>query len=151
MSLSALLLLSPFSLFLQETSEALGTDGTGGAPSEESSGSLLVPMMLIMGIFYFVLIAPERKKQKKRDAMLGTMTKGERVMTTSGMYGTVVQIKDDVVTLQVADNVRLRFSKAAIQTLLDREEAKPKKGQKALPQGETHETPEALEEAEKQA
>lgn len=145
MSLSALLLLSRLSPFLQATSEAPGADGAVG---EEGSGSLLIPMMLIMGIFYFVLIAPERKKQKKREAMLNTLNKGERVMTTSGMYGTVVQIKEDVVTLQVADNVRLRFSKAAIQTLLDREEAKPKKDQKALPEGET---PEAQEDAEKQA
>jgi len=121
MSSSLFLALAPLARFLEEE-----------APKEGGGGSLLIPMALVMGIFYFVLIAPERKKQKKREAMLGSMKKGERVMTTSGMYGSVVQVKEDVVVLQVADNVRLRFSKAAVQTLLDREESKDagKKGAK---------------------
>ena len=107
------------------------------APPEAGGGSsLLFPMVAIMGIFYFVLIAPERKKQKKREAMLSTMRKGERVMTTSGMYGTIVQVKEEVVTLQVADNVRLRFSKAAVQQLLDREEEDNAKGKSDTPENE---------------
>ncbi|MEW6072223.1 MAG: preprotein translocase subunit YajC [Planctomycetota bacterium] len=93
-------------------------------------GSLLIPAVLVIGIFYFVLILPERKKQKARTAMLAGMKKGDRVMTTSGLYGTVALIQDDVVTLQVADGVRLRFSRAAVQTLLE-EEGKAKTAEKA--------------------
>ena len=103
-----------------------------GADSTAQEGpNILFVLPVIVAIFWFVLIAPERKKQKKRDAMLAGMSKGNRVMTTSGLYGTIVQIKDDVVTLQVADSVRLRFSRAAIQTLLDEEEKSEEKSEKS--------------------
>lgn len=87
-------------------------------------GSFLVPMLLIVGIFYFVLIRPEKKKQKLREALLAGVKKGDRVMTSSGMFGTVAQVQEDVLTLQVADGVRVRFNRAAIQSILeDSEEA----------------------------
>lgn len=75
---------------------------------------------LIMGVLFFVLlILPERKKQKQRQKMLDALKKGDRVLTTSGMYGTVVTTTAEVVVLQVADNVRLRFSRAAIQNVIE--------------------------------
>ena len=64
--------------------------------------------------------------------MLGAMKKGDKVMTSSGMYGQVVAMADDVITLQVADGVRLKFNRAAIQQVLEAQgggdagEAKPK-------------------------
>jgi preprotein translocase subunit YajC len=90
-----------------------------------SPWGMFVPMLLVVAIFYFVLIRPERKKQKKRDTMLRAMAKGDRVMTTSGMYGSVVAIQDDTVTLQVAEGVRLRFARAAVQNVLQEGEAAP--------------------------
>lgn len=111
---------------------ALLQDGAGEtAPTPPSGGfsSLLVPMLLIFAIFYFVMIGPERKQRKKREAMLAALKKGDRVVTTSGMFGQVAAIQDDVVTLQVADGVRLRFSRAAIQSVLEGEApAEPKQG-----------------------
>ena len=92
------------------------TQSPGGA------GSFLIPMILIIGIFYVVLFLPERKKQKKRKEMLDAMKKGDRVMTSSGLYGNVAQIQDDVVVLQVADGVRLRFNRVAIQQVLTEDE-----------------------------
>ncbi len=94
-------------------------DGAGQA-TEDSGGGLgfLVPTLLIIAIFYVVLIMPERKKQKQRQAMLGSMKKGDKVMTSSGIYGSVAQIQEDIVVLQVSDGVRMRFSRAAIQTIL---------------------------------
>lgn len=92
------------------------------APADSSpapGGGLMgfAPILLILAIFYVVLILPERKKQKQRQAMLSALAKGDRVMTSSGLYGTVVQLTDEVVTLQVADNVRLKFARQAIQTI----------------------------------
>jgi preprotein translocase subunit YajC len=114
--------ISPESTFLEATpQEGVPTAPPAGGPAEEAGGGLgsfLVPMLLIIGIFYVVLILPERKKQKARDAMLKEMQKGDRVMTSSGIYGSVAQVQDDVVTLQVADGVRMRFNRAAIQTVL---------------------------------
>ena len=76
--------------------------------------------LLIMGVLFFVLlILPERKKQKQRQKMLDALKKGDRVLTSSGIYGTVVTTTAEVAVLQVADNVRLRFSRAAIQSVIE--------------------------------
>jgi len=83
-----------------------------------------IPIVLVLVIFYFVLIMPERKKQKQRQKMLDALSKGDRVMTSGGLYGTVVQVTNEIVTLQVADEVRMRFSRAAIQTVIADEGAK---------------------------
>ena len=104
---------------LQETKE--------GAPAPGGS-SFLLPMILILGIFYVVLILPERKKQKQRQALLDGVKKGDPVMTTSGIYGTVAAIHDDKITLQIADSVRIKIARAAIQDVLNAQsEANDKK------------------------
>jgi len=88
---------------------------------------MLFPMLAIVAIFWFVMIAPQRKEQKKRKAMLEALSKNDEVMTSSGIFGRVANIQDDVVTLQVADSVRLRFHRSAIQNILgeDGEAAEP--------------------------
>jgi len=107
-----------------------------GAPKASPFSGILPPMLLVVAIFYFVLIRPERKKQKARDAMLKEMKKGDEVMTSSGLYGRIAQIQDDVVTLLVADGIRLRFSRAAVQTVLGKEPAeKPAKDEDQKPAG----------------
>lgn len=97
----------------------------GGAEPSGSSvpGLSLFPLVLVFVIFWFVLIGPERKQRKRRQAMIEALKKGDRVLTSGGIYGTVVQAQDDVITVQVADNVRLRFAKPAIQTVLPEEGA----------------------------
>jgi len=89
-----------------------------GAPAAGNPFGSWMPILLVLAIFYFVLIRPERKKQKERQAMLGALKKGDPVMTSSGIHGTVVTIADDVVVLQVAEDVRMRFARAAIQTVI---------------------------------
>jgi preprotein translocase subunit YajC len=87
-----------------------------GAPG----GSLLqgiVPMLLIFAIFYFLLIAPMRKRQKALQKLVDSMTKGDKVVTNGGLYGTVVAVEDKVVVLKVADNVKIRVAKSAIAGL----------------------------------
>ncbi len=91
---------------------------TQAKPGGLFGGNFLVPMMLIIGIFYVVLILPERKKQKAREAMLGNLKKGDQVMTTSGLFGSVGQVQENIVTLVVADGVRLRFNRSAIQDVM---------------------------------
>lgn len=106
------------------TLRALGIllqDGT--APVQPAAASPLsnplIPLLLVGVLFFFLLILPERKKQKQRQKMLDALQKGDRVMTSSGMYGTVVTTTNEIVVLQVADNVRLRFSRSAIQSVLE--------------------------------
>ena len=97
----------------------------GAAPASPAPGpgsaftGMLMPLLLCMVVFYIFIIAPERKQRKKRDQMLKTLQKGARVMTSGGLYGTVTQVQEQVVTLQVADGVRMRFALSAIQQVLE--------------------------------
>jgi preprotein translocase subunit YajC len=95
-------------------------EGAGDSAEKAGGGGLnfLFPTLLIIGIFYVVLIMPERKKQKQRKSMIDAMKKGDKVMTSSGIYGSVAQIQEEVIVLQVSDGVRMRFNRAAIQTIL---------------------------------
>ena len=97
-------------------------------PSEPAQpglfGSSFVPIVLMIGIFYIILIRPERKKQKQRREMLSTLQKGDRVMTSSGMFGDVMSVKKDLVVLKVADGVKIEFSRAAVQEIV-RETPRP--------------------------
>ena len=77
----------------------------------------LVPLVVIFGIFYLLLIMPMRKRQKKHQEMLKAITKGDNVVTTGGMFGTVVEVQDDIVHLRVADNVKLRVALSAVAGL----------------------------------
>ncbi len=104
-------LLSPIATLQDDTAAPAGGGGM----------DFIFPLLAVLAIFYFVLILPERKKQKQREAMIGGMKKGDEIMTSSGIYGRIAQVQDDVVTVQVADGVRLRFNKAAIQNVLSKD------------------------------
>jgi preprotein translocase subunit YajC len=71
----------------------------------------------IFGIFYFLLIRPQQKQRKDRDRMLSTLKKGDRVVTASGLHGTIVGINDQTVVLKVADQVKLEFDRSAVGRL----------------------------------
>ncbi len=77
----------------------------------------LVPMLAIFAIFYLVLLLPMRKKQKALQQTIETLKRGDRVVTSSGIFGEVYAIEGNSVTLKVADNVRIRFAKTAIAGL----------------------------------
>ena len=82
----------------------------------DAGSSLLgfVPLILIFGIFYFLVIMPSRKKQKELAATIEAMTKGDRVLTTGGIYGEVVAVDKATVILKISDNVRIKVAKSAI-------------------------------------
>jgi preprotein translocase subunit YajC len=79
------------------------------------------PLIAVFAIFYFVMIGPERKNRKRREEMLKQLKKGDKVMTSSGMFATVAAIDGDRVTLQIDEGVRARFSRASIQEVLPEE------------------------------
>jgi preprotein translocase subunit YajC len=108
----------------QELAQAPAETGGGEVPPAGPSwfGGMALPMVVIFAIFYFVMIGPERKARKKREAMLAAMKKGDAVVTSSGLHGTIAALADDVVTLQVDEGVRLRFSRAAIQTVVTKDD-----------------------------
>jgi preprotein translocase subunit YajC len=82
---------------------------------------ILLPLFIIM--LYFLMIAPQQKKQKKWQLMLSQLKNGDKVTTNGGIRGTVISVKDDVVQLKIApDNVRLEFVKSAIATVTTADE-----------------------------
>ena len=77
-----------------------------------------VPMILIFVVFYFLLIRPQRKKDKEAKAMLDNLKVGDRICTIGGIYGTIVKIKDDVLTVKVGEQkTQLIFARWAIRNV----------------------------------
>ena len=73
-----------------------------------------LPLIAMLAIFYFILVLPMKKKQQKVQAFLQALKEGDRVVTSGGMFGTITKLKDDAVQLQIAQNVKVDVSKAAI-------------------------------------
>ena len=90
----------------------------------EEAPSMLPLMLAIGAIFWFVMILPERKNRKKREELLSQLKKGDKVMMKSGLYGSIAQVQEDVVTLQVSDGVRMKFAREAIQSLVEEPSSK---------------------------
>ena len=84
---------------------------TGEGPSPFS---MLLPILGMLLIFYFLMIRPQQKRQKEIQKMLTGVKKGDRVLTASGLYGTVSGVKDDVLVLTIADNVKVEMLKSAV-------------------------------------
>jgi preprotein translocase subunit YajC len=74
----------------------------------------LIPFALVLGIFYFVILLPMKRRQKKVQEFLGALKVGDRVVTSGGMYGSIAKLTETSVQLQVAQNVRVEVSRAAI-------------------------------------
>jgi preprotein translocase subunit YajC len=90
---------------------AMQLAGGGGA-------SFIFMMVLMIAIFYFLLIRPQQSRQKKWQAMLESIKAGDKVVTTGGLRGTVIALKDDCIHLRVPpDNLRLEVTKASVASL----------------------------------
>jgi preprotein translocase subunit YajC len=76
-----------------------------------------VPIILMIGIFYFLLIRPSQKKEKERKSMIESIQKGDKVLTAGGIYGVVVNVKpeESIVVLKIGDGAKVEFAKSAIQ------------------------------------
>lgn len=88
-----------------------------GAQPQGSFIGMMMPMILIFIVFYLVLFAPMRKKQKALEQMIEALKKGDRVVTNGGLYGEVVKTADTTVILKLAENVKVKVAKRAIAGL----------------------------------
>lgn len=80
-------------------------------------GSMIIPIVLMLGIFYFLMIRPENKKKKQLEEMRNNVKVGDNVTTIGGVVGDVCHVKDDIIVVEVgADRVRIEFNKWAIST-----------------------------------
>ena len=92
-----------------------------GSPSGGEQGPLpgFILMGLIFAIFYFVLILPMKQKQKKLDLMVKTLKAGDRVVLSSGIYGTIVAVEDDAFALRIDQSTKIKILKSAVAGLQD--------------------------------
>ena len=82
--------------------------------------SMLLPILGMLAIFYFLLIRPQQKRQKETQKMIGALKNGDKVVTTAGMYGTIAGIKDDMVIVKIADNVKVEMLKSAVSGVVSK-------------------------------
>lgn len=80
-----------------------------------------LPIVAIGLVFYFLVIAPANKQRKKQQEMLSTLKKGDRVLTSGGIYGTIQGVEPDAVYLKIAENVRVKVARSAISSLVSGE------------------------------
>ena len=87
------------------------------APAAPGMGTFLLPIALI-AVMYFLMIRPQMKRQKEHKAMLEKIAKGDEVLTSGGIAGVVTDIGDNFITVEIADNVRIRVQKGSVGNVL---------------------------------
>jgi len=101
----------------------LGTQGAATGGTASSTGSMTTTFItfgLIILIFYFLIIRPQKKREKETKNMLASMKKGDKIVTIGGIRGTIASVKETTVVVKVDDNARIEFSKNAIAQIFDR-------------------------------
>jgi len=100
-------------MFFVESAYAMAAPAQQGA-SPVGQFSPFIMILAIIAIFYFLLIRPQQKKQKEHRQMIDSLEKGDEVVTAGGIHGVVAKVKDDIVFLEVAEQVKLKVSKASV-------------------------------------
>jgi preprotein translocase subunit YajC len=90
----------------------------GGGNTTDSLISTLIMFALIIGIFYFMILRPQQKRQKERQKMLDSVKKGDKVVTAGGLHGTVAGLDEKTILLQVSENVKMKFDRSAVSVVI---------------------------------
>lgn len=111
---------------LYAASPELLAQAPSGMPASPMSNPIfmIVPMVLLM---YFLIIRPQRKRQKELDALVASVTKGDRVLTTGGIHGSVAEVKERTLAVTIASNVTVEMEKTSIAAVIN-----PKKQETAV-------------------
>ena len=92
------------------------------APSGNGGGGSFISTIIMFGaiflIFYFMIIRPQQKRSKEREKMLSNIQKGDKIVTSGGLHGTIAGLDEKTVLLQVGDNVKLKFERSAISSVV---------------------------------
>lgn len=115
------MILSGFLTFAQQ-----GAPAKAPLPRGNMLGAL-VPFVLVFAIFYLLIIMPQRKKQKKHMEQIGALKPGDRIITTAGIYGTVMGVQPDRIEVKIAANVKVDITKGSVGVILARESGTPDK------------------------
>jgi preprotein translocase subunit YajC len=93
--------------------------GQGGAASGQGAGGFtaFIPLILMFVIFYFLLIRPQQKKAKEHREMIGNLKKGDRIITSGGIYGTITGADENILTVEIAEKVRVKLNRGNVAGL----------------------------------
>ena len=108
----------------QATTTAVSPCGATGAATGEGGSAggaqgmmgMLFPLAIFVLIFYFFIIRPQRKRQKQHDNLISSIGRGDQVVTIGGFFGTVREVRDDTFLIELAEGVKVRILKSAVQT-----------------------------------
>ncbi len=109
---------------------AMSAPGGEGGKGAGGGLGLFMPMILVFLIFYFLLIRPQAKQQKKHAAMLSEVKRGDEVVTASGIFGKITSVTDATVGVEIAENVRIKLDKKQVAQVLTGAEPAEKKDSK---------------------
>jgi preprotein translocase subunit YajC len=98
---------------LAQTAQGAGA-ATAAAPTVEGAVMQFLPLFLIFGVFYFMLIRPQQKKFEQHKAMVEALRRGDKVVIAGGIMGTIFRIDGDEATVEIADDVKVRVQKSSI-------------------------------------
>lgn len=98
----------------------------GGAPTEGGGNPIasLLPFALMFAVLYFLILRPQMKKQKAQQRLVDELEKGDQIVTSGGIHGVITNLKDDIITVKVAENVRIDVSRAAVSRVKNKEAEK---------------------------
>ena len=85
-----------------------------GESSSQSPFFQFIPLVLILGVFWFLIIRPQQKKKKEHLRMVDSLKKGDKVVTSEGIFGTIIKVGDDRVTLEVSSKVQIQFERQQV-------------------------------------
>ena len=117
-----------------------GGGGGGGGGQQQAQGcqqmsGMLIPILIMFGIIYFLMIRPQQKQAKKQKAMISALKKGDKVITNSGIFGTVTGMTEGVLTLEVAKNVHIRVLRGQVAGLQPSSNDKESEAKPVVPDG----------------
>lgn len=92
----------------------LAMSGLGGSDGGGSAMAGFIPIILMFGVFWFLIIRPQKKQADQRKAMIAAIKRGDKVITNGGLFGTVRDVKGDRVVLSIAENVKVEVGKSAV-------------------------------------
>jgi preprotein translocase subunit YajC len=107
-----------FATAFADTATTAATAAAPAASGQPSTLGMLLPFVLMFGVFYFLMIRPQQKKMKDHESLVTSLQKGEEVITNSGIFGKIHGIADKFITLEVDNNVRIKVLKTQIATVL---------------------------------
>lgn len=101
------------------------TSAPGGQPSGGIPSVMIIGYVLLFAAMYFLMIAPQRKKQKEHEKMLKSLETGDEVVTNGGIYGVITNVKEDRFVVRISENTKIEVAKGFIQSVLNKQPSAP--------------------------